>query len=31
VADAPTRVVISSRDQLPFILSQMPYTTAKAA
>jgi hypothetical protein len=31
VADAPTRVVRSSWDQLPFIVSQMPYSTANAA
>src|SRR6516164_8370300 len=31
VAEAPTRVVRSSWDQLPFIVSQMPYNTAKAA
>src|SRR5215469_18920790 len=31
VAVAPTRVVMSSWDQLPFIVSQMPYKTANAA
>ena len=31
MAGAPTRVVSSSWDQLPFIVSQMPYKMAKAA
>jgi hypothetical protein len=31
VVEAPSSVVMSSCDQLPFIVSQMPYSTAKAA
>ena len=31
VAEAPCSVVMSSCDQLPFIVSQMPYSTAKPA